>query len=284
MPEIYYSKRKKYIFEKVKVPPVHILFFLIAFCNGCRNIETLTPFGNNYLLMGQSNSLWMGYKGGIQELDKQLTHFGSYPNTYLQCSVENTLMDRWIPSGNLYQACIDKVLAANRRINIVFFWQGEAEVKAGDAMAVRAWPAKFESMVIALKKQFPGVRVFYIRLTSNGNDDVLWRAMHDEQTNLPGATMINVDGITQDSLNPSNHAPLNPHYDVAGYQAIADRWAVMIVGKFQAIFLRAAQAPINFTRVILFRCWLFLHSAGMMRSILHGYALQKRLRLKAILH
>jgi Carbohydrate esterase, sialic acid-specific acetylesterase len=215
--------------------------FLAILFTGCNRINKMMGVSGNapaasphqFLIMGQSNSVFFNSNGGTAELDKRLTQYGFYPNQYTDCGVGGTFMDRWVPSGDLYQACMQEVKQNHIIPSVIFFWQGEADADISEAL-IDAWPQKFESMASDLKKRFPGVIIYYVRLTSNAASYPLWAQMHDVQTNLPQARMLNVDGIWNDSSNPTiqaDQAPVNPHYDVVGYQSVADRLACSITGR-----------------------------------------------------
>ncbi len=119
-------------------------------------------------------------------------------------------------------------LESSVTIDRIFFWQGESDVQI---MPTAQWVSDFESMVSDLKQRFPGVQIYYVRLTSNAlaANYIYWGLMHDAMTNLAGAHMVSSDGIDN---SPMPFRADNPHYDAKGYALVADRLALELVGRF----------------------------------------------------
>lgn len=157
-----------------------------------------------YLLMGQSNMARNTYF--------PITLNDSHA-LIIQCAVEGSPMYRWIPSGDLYLECVNKI-PQDMPIAGVFFFQGESDALAG--LTVPSWSGAFISMVQDLRTKYRStLPVVFAQLGAHAGAG--WAALQQDQASicLPHVSMITTDDL-----------PLMPdglHFTQESYQVIADR-------------------------------------------------------------
>ena len=140
------------------------------------------------------------------------------------CAVGATGMSRWVPTGDLYRACVAKVRSARvKTVSGVLFFQGEYD--SIDLRLARVWGTRFGRFVSGVRRSFgrPLLPVVYAQIGSYDHDPQLipaaWRMVKNQQAAFKAnrVEMIRSDDLQQ--------LPGTPHFTTASYRTLGVRFA-----------------------------------------------------------
>lgn len=224
----------------------------LALCIGCSKDHpqlpglsvTGTPAAQTktFLLMGQSNMTGWGMLSGsvdpriilvgaaagignfgngpgVPFAGSLLTYYPSVQVRLIQCAVGGTPMDYWIPSGNLYQACLAQ--AHGYTIDGVLFSQGEADAQ----LNATGWAMKFLSMVRGLRADLHNDKlpVVFTQLGTNAATLAGWDEVKQEQASAAGPSLSMIQTEDLDKVDQY-------HYTLASYATLGQRMARAMYG------------------------------------------------------
>lgn len=177
--------------------------------------------------LGQSNTDNLFKSGMVQE---EFQNRGMNFN-YVNCAVGGTPIKRWVPGGDLFESCMDKL--NGRTVEAVFFLQGEAEGEAAnqpagpqrdaDITAAAHWSDSFKEVVRGLHSRLneSGMPVYFdiLKLDETSSNALSWTMVRAQQESIriSHTFPVSIDGIDYDPANP-------PHFTQHGYGQIAARF------------------------------------------------------------
>ena len=186
------------------------------------------PMIETVLLMGQSNMVGrdrpvenrsdarvQAFIGGAWRVAAEPLHGGGYgPGVsfgirlvgdgsvravrLIPCAVGGTGMTRWVPTGDLYRACIDELCRSRQAATGVLFYQGESDAET--PQAANAWNGRFLAMVDGLRRDTgnPGLPVVFAQLATTDRPTMLyWDVVKASQAavSLPRVAMIRTEDL-----------------------------------------------------------------------------------------
>jgi Carbohydrate esterase, sialic acid-specific acetylesterase len=182
----------------------------IALLTGLLNPPTPIKSVPIYLVMGQSNALYMSQNVDLAKLLQAKV---------IVTAVPSSNMARWATSGDLYNNTLveaDKALSSdsNSYIAGVLFWQGETDAAWGDP-DLSQWAGRFTGMVKGLRKEFgTNISVVFAQITDTHTPGRDQMRIIQANISLNNVVMVKTEGIVQ----------LGDHTDPSGYAIMADRF------------------------------------------------------------
>lgn len=169
---------------------ISIIIILLILC-GCSKSETF-----NVLLSGQSNAESIEFNNA---LDNSLNL--KFPSNITNVARGGTNLDAWQPNGSWYLQNIEKL---NKRIDIIVWWQGEADSESPYPEAIANYGERLERLINSWRQKFGDVPFIIIELQTldTGGADTIRQAQHNIADSMNEVYLIPTTDITFGELHP----------------------------------------------------------------------------------
>jgi hypothetical protein len=115
----------------------------------------------------------------------------------IACAEGSSSMARWLPTGDLYQACLAELRRTRRTASGALFYQGESD--AGALETATAWGQRFHAMVQGLRRDTgnPHLPVVFAQLGTTNRPAPFWSVVKASQAtvSLPQVAMIRTEDL-----------------------------------------------------------------------------------------
>lgn len=114
------------------------------------------------------------------------------PTTFIECGEPGSFMNRWIPEGDLYQRCLNRIGSA--KPDVIVFYQGESDAESDHP---EPWAEEFTHYVLAMRRLYPDIPVLFAQIHSLPPEFPFasWIKQQQTQVVLPRVKMVWTDDL-----------------------------------------------------------------------------------------
>lgn len=149
------------------------------------------------------------------------------PVRLVPCAETGSYLDQWLPAGDLYQRCLQRI--GGEHVDGLLFFQGESDAQQG--LLAGSWADRFQTFLESIREA-TGVRTVVFAQIGRYDNPLFpaWATVKAQQASVTGwsSQMVSTDDLAE--------LDGQPHYTLDSYRIIGERFAQAWLASRAAVF------------------------------------------------